>query len=168
MAQVQESKPSKQSLREKFLESIFGAKPTLDNIKEDKKEPSLGNPVKGKYCPPAGCRLTIDEVRSSVEANYYWLVRFMENKEDFGLKLSGDRGEVLKLKDMFTAGEASSLWGSVEQRKSIQQEKVSGYLATIGKMIKDMFQIIRELRIIDERLKYYEGYNKRIFLKVLL
>ncbi len=145
----------------KFFGSI------LDNFlglkkEEEKKEEvkPLGEEIKGKV-PKGGYRLIIDNFGSGVEANYYWFLRFMENKEDFGLRLSGDRGKVEKLKDIFSAGESSSFWGSIEQRKSVQQEKVSGYLATIGKMIKDLFQIIRELRILDERLEYYDGYKRK-------
>ncbi|MBI2672415.1 hypothetical protein HYX16_05765 [Candidatus Woesearchaeota archaeon] len=153
----QEKKPN---LRERFLEGLFGVREKI----EEKKEKSLGMSVGGKYgvsktSSQKGFRLVLETMQSGVESNYYWFLRFMENKEDFGLQLSGENGKVMKLKDIMAAGEASSLWGSMEQRKALQQEKVSGYLATIGKMIKDMFQIIRELRIMDERLQYYKDYN---------
>ena len=153
--QVQEKKESS-SFREKLLEGLFGAKQTEKKYEGPKP---LGEPVKEKFGTKDGYKLTIDELKSGIEANYFWILRFMENKEDFGLKLSGEKGEVQKLKDIFMAGEASSMWGSIEQRKAIQQEKVSSYLATIGKMVKDMFQILRELRVMDERLDYYKGYN---------
>ncbi len=157
MAQAQEQKKeTTYSFKERLLEEFFGAAK-----KEEEKGPKpLGELVRAKACGKDGCKLVIDELKGGLEANYYWLLRFMENKEDFGLRLSGERGEVQKLKDIFAAGEASSMWGSVEQRKAIQQEKVSSYLATIGKMIKDMFQILRELRILEERLAYYKGYNE--------
>ena len=154
---AQQLEQGKQSIREKILEGLLGVKEKEEAGKREKIVP--GDVVAGKYGTKDGFRLVIDSFQSGVEANYYWLLRFMENKEDFGLRLSGDRGKVLKLKDIFAAGESSSLWGSVEQRKAIQQEKVSSYLATIGKMIKDLFQIVRELRVIDERLEYYNGYN---------
>lgn len=156
--EAQQKKEETSSFREKLLEGLFGAKAKEE--KDNPEIPSLGEEVKPKYCPKEGCRLIIDELKGGVEANYYWILRFMETKEDFGLKLSGKTGEVIKLKDLFAAGEASSMWGSIEQRKAIQQEKISSYLATIGKMTKDMFQIIRELRILDERLAYYKGYNE--------
>ena len=143
----------KKSLRSEFFENLFG--PIGAGKKEEKKE--VKEP--GEAADRQAYRLVIDNFQTGVEANYYWILRFFENREDFGLGLVGDQGEVLKLKDVMGAGEASSLWGSVEQRKAIQQEKISTYLATIGKMIKDLFQILRELRILDERLKYYSGYN---------
>ncbi|MBI2499145.1 hypothetical protein HYV88_02790 [Candidatus Woesearchaeota archaeon] len=101
--------------------------------------------------------LILDSMQAGVEGNYYWILRFMTSKNlSFGLGMT-----VEKIRDIFTASEASSFWGNVEQRKGLQQDKVSQYMATIGKLIKDMFQIIRELRILDERLAYYDGYNKR-------
>ena len=60
-----------------------------------------------------------------------------------------------KITDTFSASENSSFFGTSQQRVGLQQDKVSQYLATIGKMIKELFQLVRELRIIDERLGYY-------------
>ena len=60
-----------------------------------------------------------------------------------------------KLVDVFAASEQSSMWGVSEQRLGLQQDKVSQYLKGISEMIKALFQIVRELRIIDERLSYY-------------
>ncbi len=112
--------------------------------------------IKGSACGPEGCSLIIESMQAGVEANYFWVLNFLKTKNVFGLSYKN----VYKIRDTYTAGEASSLWGSQEQRKGIQQDKVSQYMATIGKMIKDTFQVIRELRIIDERLEYYDGYNK--------
>ena len=63
---------------------------------------------------------------------------------------------VEKIIDVFTSAEQSAFWGQSSTRLGFQQDKVSQYLATIGNMIKDMFQLVRELRILDERLGYYE------------
>ena len=60
-----------------------------------------------------------------------------------------------KVTDSFAATEHSSLWGVSEQRIGLQQDKASQFLRGISEMIKAMFQIVRELRIIDERLDYY-------------
>jgi len=111
--------------------------------------------IAGNQCGPGGCNLIVESMQSAVEGNYFWFINFIKGKNEFGLKYK----KIYKIKDIYTAGEASSLWGSQEQRKGLQQDKVSQYMATIGKMIKDTFQVIRELRIIDERLDYYDGYN---------
>ncbi|MEK6934540.1 MAG: hypothetical protein AABW46_01550 [Nanoarchaeota archaeon] len=99
--------------------------------------------------------LIIETMQGGVEGNYYWMQRFMRSKNpSFGLGM-----ELIKVRDIFTAGEASSFWGNLEQRKGLQQDKVSQFLATIGKLIKDTFQIVREMHIIDERLRYYDDYH---------
>ncbi len=68
--------------------------------------------------------------------------------------------KVLKITDLFTASEHSSFWGSAAQRLGIQQDKVMTFLATIGKLVKDLFQLVREMRWIDERLNFYEGVKQ--------
>ncbi len=65
-----------------------------------------------------------------------------------------------KITDVFTGSEQSSFWGQGAQRLGLQQDKVMTFLATIGKLMKDLFQLVRELRILDERIGYYEGVKK--------
>ncbi len=65
-----------------------------------------------------------------------------------------------KITDVFAATEHSSFWGVAEQRLGLQQDKVSQYLRGISEMIKAMFQIVREIRIINERLWYYDDVRK--------
>lgn len=85
---------------------------------------------------------------ASIEETYYWYLDYLtEGKNGYPI--------IEKITDVFTAAEHSSFWGQQAARLSAQQDKVSQYLATIGKMIKDMFQLVRELRILDERLGYY-------------
>lgn len=105
-------------------------------------------------------KLQIDSMQAGVEPHYYWILDFLKKPGHFGLGMSGDAGRVDKLKDIYTAGVASAYWGSVEQRKGLQQDKISSYLATVGKMTKDTFQIVREIRIIKERLAFYYSSEK--------
>ena len=130
---------------------------------EEKEEEKPGSPediikdafIKANACGPEGCNLIVESMQSALEGHYFWFINLLKGKNEFGLKYK----KIYKIKDIYTAAESSSLWGSQEQRKGLQQDKVSQYMATIGKMIKDTFQVIRELRIIDERLEYYDGYN---------
>lgn len=65
--------------------------------------------------------------------------------------------KVYKITDIFTASEHSSFWGAATARMGLAADKVSQYLATIGQFIrKDLFQLVRDIRWIDERLKYHE------------
>jgi len=93
-------------------------------------------------------RVVFESHNNSIESNYYWLLNYL--RHDLGF-LSID-----KITDVFAASEHSAFFGVAQQRIGLQQDKVTQFLATIGKMIKDMFQLVRELRIIDERLGYYK------------
>ena len=83
----------------------------------------------------------------SMEEPYFWILDVL--KENFP--------EIIKLEDSFAAAENSAFFGVTQQRLGAQQDKVSQFLATTGKMIKELFQMVRELRIIDERLEYYKN-----------
>ena len=84
----------------------------------------------------------------SIEPIYYWCLNHMTQDWAYA--------QQYKISDIFTPAEHSSFYGAAAQRLGLAQDKVAQYLATIGKMIKDMFQLVRELRWIDERKKYYE------------
>ena len=105
------------------------------------------------YPKPKNKYYLIYEVpHESIEPIYYWCLGHLTN--DWGYPV------VHKISDVFTAAEHSSFYGASAQRLGLAQDKVSQYMATIGKMIKDMFQLVRELRWIDERRKYYEDADK--------
>jgi len=90
--------------------------------------------------------VSLETPQKNIEEYYFWCLNMM-----------GDSGFPIvdKIQDIFTASEHSSFYGSGAQRLSYAQDKAGQYLATIGKMIKDLFQIVRELRIIDEHLELY-------------
>lgn len=92
------------------------------------------------------CYLGMESWHQSIEPIYFWCVNFLG---DIGFPI------IDKITDLFSASEHSSFYGAGGQRLSLAQDKAAQYLATIGKMIKDMFQLVRELRWIDERLEYY-------------
>ncbi len=52
------------------------------------------------------------------------------------------------------------MFGSNAQRLSIQQDRASQYLVQIGQLVKQLFPLVRELRIIDERLEMYNSWKK--------
>lgn len=112
---------------------------------ELEEQKTLGKPAKTYH-------LELEEMGAGIEKLYFWVLNFLKDTPPSGLSYKN----VYKVKDIYTATETSSYWGMVEQRKGMQQEKVSAYLAAIGKMVKDLFQIVRELRIMDERYEYYE------------
>ena len=92
--------------------------------------------------------LSLESPNQSIEEFYFWVVNLLRN--DLGYN------DIEKLMDIFAASQHSSFFGVAMQRTGIYQDKVSQFLATIGKMVKELFQIVREIRILDERLGYYE------------
>src|SRR3989344_5943369 len=96
--------------------------------------------------PLKSYKLSLEVFDLSLEEPYFWILDAL--KESFTI--------VEKLEDSFAAAENSAFFGVTQQRLGAQQDKVSQFLATTGKMIKELFQMVRELRIIDERLEYYK------------
>jgi len=101
--------------------------------------------------PQTRYRLEVTKPGASIEETYFWFLNFLRN--DLGYPM------VDKIYDVFSASEASTLWGNMGQRQSIQQDKASQYLRGIGELVRTLFQIVRELRILDERLEPYKRWD---------
>src|SRR3989344_2045478 len=98
------------------------------------------------------CRLLWEVYDLSLEEPYFWLLDYF--KDSFPI--------IEKIEDSFAAAENSAFFGVTQQRLGAQQDRVSQFLATMGKMVKELFQMVRELRIIDERLGYYDAIEKEL------
>jgi len=95
-------------------------------------------------------RLVYENYSMSVEEMYFWILT--QITVDMGFR----KDEVIKITDVFSASEMSTYWGISAQRISIQQDRASQYLKFIADMVKSMFQLIRDLNIVDEKLGYYK------------
>ncbi len=124
-----------------YLKQIGDGKEDMDETRDGKKIPTGYPKPLGKY------RLFIEGYNISIEEPYFWLLHYLRWFHSFH--------HIDKITDIFAAAENSSFFGTSQQRLGIQQDKVSQFLATIGKMVKELFQLVRELRILDERLGYY-------------
>ncbi|MEM4268025.1 MAG: hypothetical protein QXK37_04310 [Candidatus Woesearchaeota archaeon] len=102
----------------------------------------------GFPAPAQRYQLTIEEHARSIEEVYFWLYEHLKQDQAFA--------DFVKITDLFAASEQSAFFGSAKQRIGLQQDKVIQFLATIGKMVRDLFQLVRELRILDERLSIYK------------
>ncbi|TKJ17868.1 hypothetical protein CEE44_05095 [Candidatus Woesearchaeota archaeon B3_Woes] len=136
----------------------FDKKAYFDKYKEEIMEKSMNQYVYTGYpavkTPEHRRRSVYETYTKPIEETYFWILEHMTTgREGFPL--------IEKITDVFTAAEQSAFWGQSSTRLGVQQDKVSQYLATIGKMVKDMFQLVRELRILDERIGYYEDSNDR-------
>lgn len=94
-------------------------------------------------------RIIYEAVSQYVEESYFWILDHL--KHDWGFT------HFDKITDIFAASEQSAFFGVSEQRLGLQQDKASQYIRGISEMLKALFQIVREIRIIDERLTYYEN-----------
>jgi len=103
-----------------------------------------------KSHPKDGLTLVFTTPHAGIEKYYYQMLEELRERSF----------KVEKVKDVYTASEASDLWGELERRKQMQAEQVMKYLASIGSMMKSLFQMLRELRLIDERLAHYKGRDK--------
>ena len=91
----------------------------------------------------------LETPNQSIEETYIWILDYLN--VDIGYR------DIEKLMDVFAASQHSAFFGVAMQRTGIYQDKVSQFLATIGKMVKELFQLVREIRILDERLDYYKN-----------
>ncbi len=121
-------------------------------VEEEKREIHVDRVSETGY-PKSGrsCRLVYENYSMSLEEMYYWILTQMT--VDHGFK----RDEVIKITDVFAASETSSYWGIHTQRLNIQQDRASQYLKFVADMTKTMFQLIRDLNIVDEKTGYYES-----------
>lgn len=93
-------------------------------------------------------RMDLEGPTKTIDEPYFWYVGHMRN--EFGMPIA------LKITDTHSASAASSVFGDMQTRLGAQQSNVSNYMGMMGKLLKDLFQLVRELRQIDERLDYYK------------
>lgn len=101
---------------------------------------------------PRRYRLVTESFGMSLEEFYFWCINHL--RQDAGFP------NLEKITDVFSASENSAFFGQSVQRLSIQEDRANAFLRTIGEMVKTLFQIVRELRIIDERLEIYDNWKK--------
>ena len=132
--------------------------PSSKLLKDFGFEEEIWEESKGSFVPtgfPAPLKkykLVWEVPNMSIEEAYFWVLSHL--RDGWGYT------NIDKTIDVFAAAENSAFFGVTQQRIGLQQDKVSQFLATIGKMVKELFQLVRELRIIEERLKYYEDSMK--------
>lgn len=117
-------------------------------FKEEWAEESLHHSTNTNWPQPDDrWRLIFEVYNQSIEDLYFRAIDYLKEENEFL--------EFHKITDLFAASEQSAFFGVSQQRLGLQQDKVSQFLATIGKMVKELFQLVREIRILDERLDFY-------------
>lgn len=124
---------------------VKNGKEAADN---EMAEQTRGQYIKTGFPKPARrYRLHYEAYNISIEEPYFYILHYLRYFSGFP--------HIDKISDVFAAAENSAFFGAAQQRLGLQQDKVSQFLATIGKMVRELFQLVRELRILDERLSYY-------------
>ncbi|MEE9525104.1 MAG: hypothetical protein V3V78_00675 [Candidatus Woesearchaeota archaeon] len=122
--------------------------------KEEHADEEVWEEVENQYLktgypwPLKRYRVSWEAPNLSMEESYFWILNYVSTDIAYP--------HTIKTIDAFSASENSAFFGVSQQRIGLQQDKVSQFLATVGKMVKEIFQLVRELRIIDERREYYE------------
>jgi hypothetical protein len=98
-------------------------------------------------------RLVVEAINLPVEEAYFWTIDELRYGWSFN--------KFVKITDINAAAEQSAFFGVMEQRLGLQQDKAAQFLRGISEMLKALFQIVRELRVIDERVGYYEHTFER-------
>jgi hypothetical protein len=93
-------------------------------------------------------RLIFSDQNFGVEEMYFWVMRYLQSQHEFSY--------FEKVIDTYAASESSAYFGMMQTRISAQQTQASQYLKGISDMIKSLFQIVREIRILDERMQFYK------------
>jgi hypothetical protein len=126
----------------------YGFKSPGGKADNEVSEEFRGSTIKTGYPTPSGrYRLHYEGYNISIEEPYYWILHYLRYFSGFS--------RIDKITDVFSASENSAFFGAAQQKMGIQQDKVSQFLATIGKMVRELFQLVREMRILDERISYY-------------
>lgn len=100
-------------------------------------------------------KIVLESMGASIEKYYFFIMRFLKEEPDHGLGF-----KVEKIKDLFGSSAGSSFHAQMGTKSSAMQQQLSNYLQQIGQLLKNLYPQIRELRIIDERIGYYDDSAK--------
>lgn len=149
-------KKTKEELEKENKEQQEKYNPFLLGPKNKKKVPGFGYAIDPKYGANGALRIVLDLMGESVEKYYFHFQKFFTRHMDSQYGMYAEGG-VLKLKDMFDASVTSSFHGHVGTKISAIQQQVSTYLTQIGQLSKTLFPMVREIRLMDERLEMYRN-----------
>jgi len=111
-----------------------------------------GQPIKSHE---GAFRAHFDDMGGAIEKYYYWFqtqfTKRTESKYGFSTK------KLYKLKDVFDASVSSAFHGQIGSKMGQIQQQVSTYLSQIGQLTKTILPMVREIRMMDERLEIYNG-----------
>ncbi len=144
------------------IQSLFDTPPQETEEEKKKKREELqkkNNPFifKKSIDPQNGkkaLRVSLDNMGDSIEKQYYSIQKFFSKNPSTSFGVAA--AELIKLKDVFDASVSSSFHGQIGSKISALQQQISGYLTNIGQLSKSLFPMVREIRLMDERMAMYD------------
>jgi hypothetical protein len=138
-----------------------GKKPKLSN--------KYGHSLNPQYGHEGALRFILEDMTSSIEKHYYFFQKVLRpydkaagafgssaKSKEYSATFGIAAVEMKKLKDTFDASVSSAFHGQVGSKISAMQQQVSTYLAQIGQLTKTLLPMIREIRMMDERMEMYK------------
>jgi len=117
----------------------------LRTLSKDDLEKFAGKPHKTFY-------LINEKYNENIEPSYFWALGFMRDD----LKIPA----IEKVVDTYSASEASAFAKSMGQSLGAIQDRVTATMKSIGQLVKELFQLVREVRILKEKLDLYRSGEK--------
>ena len=122
-------------------------------FEEEELEIRVGTRQKSGFPKPEKCyRLWMEAENHSIEEPYFWILGHLTTDHFMH--------EIEKITDIMSASASSSIFGDMQARLTAQQNQANQLLGTVGRMVKDLFALVRELRQLRERIGYYEDSEK--------
>lgn len=148
-------------MAQSVVQSLFTSskEKTKEELEKEKLEwQEKNNPFRyGKSVNPKNgigkLQVSLDNMGDSIEKHYFHFVKFFTKHESTSFGIHAE--ELIKLKDVFDASVSSSFHGQIGSKISAMQQQISGYLTQIGQLSKSLFPMVREIRLMDERLAMY-------------
>jgi hypothetical protein len=141
--------------REKYFHKFKDSPDENDADEEEVEETNLssgnGYTKTGFPQPKKRYKFVKESFGESIEEVYFWILNHLQQDQGFM--------KVEKISDIFSASENSAFFGASQQRLGIQQDRAANFLRYINDMVKQLFQLLRELRIHDERLVLYDNFK---------
>lgn len=131
--------------------TLTGSDADVEKAEETNLSAGNGYIETGYPKPKKRYKIVRESFGQNVEEVYFWFLNHIMQDQGFS--------KVDKITDIFSASENSAFFGASQQRLGIQQDRAAQFLRGIGEMIKQLFSLVRELRIIDERLVLYNNYK---------
>ena len=129
---------------------------TQENIKKEAEKIKEEALVKLKNKEPVEYHITYDTFGQTLEPIYFWVLDFLRNDSPSGLGL-----EVEKIEEEFEASAGGAFFGELGARATVMQDRAMAILKYVNGIIKEIINLIYDLREYDMRLEVYNDADNK-------